>query len=708
MIFLEQLFFKVFGVLGLFAPIAQAFASFYEARDSTIQDEYIVLLHPDYTLSQHYNFIGVNMSQQSSMFHYLDTINAYGVRASPELVHELIRHDNGVLYIQQNFHLNASLGIDGGSPITTNFPGKGKSRRWTQENWIGRFWNFMLTAGKKLDTIPPEFETEYPLLKYAGLGVVVYVLDTGIRLSHVMLEGRATNFQNFENSPYCNEPMADLVGHGTHVAGIVVNTAPWAYTVNVKVLGEGQSPLGLIRAIVDVTKEHQFYQNNPGSRPVPWSGSVINLSLGFLTTNPIPALQLAVTRAFQAGIPIAASAGNFKNTGQQAVYPPCIYQGSVLCVASCDRNYQKSGFSNFGGNVSIIAPGTNIDSAWFNDDHRVRTVSGTSQATPFLAGVMATFIGYEKISNNPAKVYQRVRQNQLYGIVSGFSADTPNLFLNTGINDPNKDPAVPYHGAPGRDLTSSNDTNTSADGPVTYETVSSALYSYSISSIPSGSVVGYEGEITIGTDSGTATLMPFSSFSVISNSTSLPALPSSTFSTQSTTSLYTQPSSSTQSTVLAPPPPSSTPATTPTATSVSPETNTPYIPPTTPSCVPRPTGSYHDSHETDLTLAVNYFCANNNDAPMQEAIIAGPVTEGKSIVVVARPYTGTTPEDDVYMIKIIPLPYCTPPSGSDINTPVAGSTCSSLLYDAWKNCNNDGRGGSIIASCWTYSVATKW
>lgn len=87
------------------------------------------------------------------------------------------------------------------------------------------------------------------------------------------------------------------------------------------------------------------------------------------------------------------------------------------------------------------------------NDGKLVAKSGTSMASPVVAGIMATFIGYERINNNVNAVEWRLTKNAIPNILTGFDSRTPNpLFANNGINNVNKEPLVPYYGAPGREL----------------------------------------------------------------------------------------------------------------------------------------------------------------------------------------------------------------------------------------------------------------
>lgn len=127
-----------------------------------------------------------------------------------------------------------------------------------------------------------------------------------------------------------------------------------------------------------------------------------------------------------------------------------------MCVASSNETYEKSWFSNYGPNVFIIAPGSNITAASHEADNYLATKSGTSMASPLVAGVMANFVSFEGLWDDVPEVWKRLRSNQLSNIIGGFPTgagnQTTNAFLNNGINSPSKRSIDPYAGIPRDEL----------------------------------------------------------------------------------------------------------------------------------------------------------------------------------------------------------------------------------------------------------------
>lgn len=204
--------------------------------------------------------------------------------------------------------------------------------------------------------------------------VKVAILDSGIDSAHTDLAGKVVGSANFTTSSTLN----DISGHGTHVAGItaaatnndtgVAGTGYNTVLLNGKVLGD------------DGSGYYSWIANG-----IVWAADngakVINMSLGGQSSSQ--ALQDAVNYAWNKGVVIVAAAGN-GNTRTPS-YPG--YYTNVIAVAATDSNDQRASFSNYGNWVDVAAPGVSIYSTYKGNSYT--TMSGTSMATPFAAGVSA-------------------------------------------------------------------------------------------------------------------------------------------------------------------------------------------------------------------------------------------------------------------------------------------------------------------------------
>lgn len=262
-----------------------------------------------------------------------------------------------------------------------------------------------------------------------GSGVRVYIVDTGILTSHQEFGGRAvggyTAISDGNGTNDCN-------GHGTHVAGTVggatTGIARSAQLVAVRVLdcsGSGTSS-GVIAGIDWVVSQKQANPSVP---------MVANLSLGgSLNTS----LNDAVTRAVEAGVVFAVAAGN--SSADACTQSPAATPAAVTVGATTSSDAMAY-YSNFGSCLDIFAPGSGIVSSWYNGGYA--TLSGTSMATPHVAGVAAIILG-----DNPTYVPSQVLSAMVTGgttnVLSGTGTGSPNLLLsNTYASVPPPPPPPP-------------------------------------------------------------------------------------------------------------------------------------------------------------------------------------------------------------------------------------------------------------------------
>jgi aqualysin 1 len=244
-----------------------------------------------------------------------------------------------------------------------------------------------------------------------GAGVRVYIMDTGIRTTHSDFAGRASvGFDAFGgNGQDCN-------GHGTHVAGTVAgNTwgvAKAAQLVAVRVLDCGGSGTtsGVIAGIDWVTGNHV--------KP-----AVVNMSLA---GGGSAALDNAVNNSIAAGVTYAVAAGN-ANANACNSSPARV--PSALTVGSSTKADARSSFSNWGTCLDLFAPGSSITSAWYQSDTQIATVSGTSMASPHVAGAAALYLeSYPQAT--AAQVTSAIIGAATTGVITSPSG-SPNRLLYT-------------------------------------------------------------------------------------------------------------------------------------------------------------------------------------------------------------------------------------------------------------------------------------
>ncbi len=245
-----------------------------------------------------------------------------------------------------------------------------------------------------------------------GSNVHVYVIDTGIRLTHNEFDNRVGDGYDFIDN---DTDASDCNGHGTHVAGTISGTsfgvAKNATVHPVRVLDcAGGGLYSQVIAGVDwVNANHQ-------------SPAVANMSLG----GPISqALETALNNAIESGISFVVAAGNdFEDACNNS--PARVAR--AITVASSDSSDQRSSFSNIGTCVDIFAPGSLIASAWHTSDTATNTISGTSMAAPHVAGVAALFLE-ANFSASAAEVAAVIMANSTNNQLGDVGAGTPNRLL---------------------------------------------------------------------------------------------------------------------------------------------------------------------------------------------------------------------------------------------------------------------------------------
>lgn len=200
---------------------------------------------------------------------------------------------------------------------------------------------------------------------------VVAVVDTGIDYNHEFLAGKiVSKGYDFINNDY---DAYDDNGHGTHVAGIIVNTVSGADVslLPVKVLsGQGYgSSLAVYNGIL--------YAAESGA-------DVINLSLGGASYGTGHYEDTAIQKAISMGSIVVVAAGNSES---DTAYECPAHNYDAIVVSAIDSNYERAYFSNYGSSVDFAAPGVNIWSSV--PDNEYVYWSGTSMATPHISGLAA-------------------------------------------------------------------------------------------------------------------------------------------------------------------------------------------------------------------------------------------------------------------------------------------------------------------------------
>lgn len=251
---------------------------------------------------------------------------------------------------------------------------------------------------------------------YDGTDVHAYVIDTGIRFTHSQFGGRAAYgfdvINDGQNGNDCN-------GHGTHVAG-TIGGADYGVAKNVALIavrvldcsGSGTTS-GVIAGVDWVTTK--------AAKP-----AVANMSLG---GGKSTALDTAVNNSVNSGISYAIAAGN---SNQNACNFSPARVASAVTVGATTSTDSRASYSNYGSCLDLFAPGSGITSAWNSSDTAINTISGTSMATPHVAGVIALILQYQsqnQLSTAPNKIAALLTQQSTANVVSNSGIKSPNLLL---------------------------------------------------------------------------------------------------------------------------------------------------------------------------------------------------------------------------------------------------------------------------------------
>lgn len=242
--------------------------------------------------------------------------------------------------------------------------------------------------------------------------VTAYIIDTGILTSHTEFTGRTLAGFSAIKDRYGS---TDCNGHGTHVAGTVGGTtygvAKGVNLVPVRVLdcrGSGTNS-GVIAGIDWAIANH--------AAGVP---AVANMSLGGGASS---AVDTAVTNLVNDGVVLAVAAGN-SNVDACTTSPA--RAAAAITVGATSSNDARASFSNFGSCLDIFAPGVSITSAWMTSKTATNTISGTSMASPHVAGVAALVLSAYPTAD-VATVISKI-----------VAASTSNVVTSPGTGSPNR------------------------------------------------------------------------------------------------------------------------------------------------------------------------------------------------------------------------------------------------------------------------------
>jgi len=384
-----------FIVIACLALAATAMWTGKVQEPELIPGQYIVVFKKDAALWErnvHMATFGANVTIIAK--HSIGTFQGYSVQTFDESVVAAIQKSPEVAYVEQ----------DGVATIAQSCS--------TQNGLPAGLWGLARVNNRDLP-IPPVFHFH----QNHQTTVRVYILDTGILITHVDFGGRASYGANFVDAV-----LPDQNGHGTHVASTVAGTqygvAKGHPLIAVKVLGKGGSGswTGVIQGVEWTTTDANKYR---GTSP-----SVGNMSLGGGRNQ---GLNDAVDASSAQGVAWIVASGN--SNADACNFSPAS-SPTALSVGATTNTDARASFYNWGRCQHIWAPGANVLGAWMTTNSATNTISGTSMASPHACGVVADWLSTRAASPPipPAQAFAGVVAQATKGkITDGKEAQgTPN------------------------------------------------------------------------------------------------------------------------------------------------------------------------------------------------------------------------------------------------------------------------------------------
>ncbi|KAH8556393.1 serine protease 1 [Umbelopsis sp. PMI_123] len=391
-------------------------APLYIADDAeALADSYIVVLkdHVDSeNAMQHCHWVRALHNENNFMSNLLDSNAAHGIKHAFDLPKlkgysgkfsketlEKIRQSDDVAYIERDTVVYAS-------ELERNAP-----------------WGLARVSHRE----PLNLRTfsKYNYEPEGGDGVKVFVIDTGINVKHVDFGGRAEWGATIPDG----DADEDGNGHGSHCAGTIAGkrygVAKKAKPVAVKVLrsnGSG-SMSDVVKGVEWATEQHLIDQDAAQKANKKYKGAVANMSLGGGKSR---ALDDAVDGAVEEGIVFAVAAGN--DNRDACNYSPAASPLAITVGASTITD-ERAYFSNFGKCVDVFAPGLDITSIWIGSDHATNKISGTSMASPHVAGLAAYFLSLTEEKVTPKQIKDQILELATKNALATLPKDTVNLLI---------------------------------------------------------------------------------------------------------------------------------------------------------------------------------------------------------------------------------------------------------------------------------------
>lgn len=400
--------------------------------DQLIPNQYIVVFKEDLVTSASVSAVAADMVAQyngSLLQTYDAALNGFAVSLPTAVITDALtayQQDSRVAFVEQDQVVTLDPNEAAESVISETIPTEASSSA-TDATQVNPPWGL-----DRLDQRSLPLNARYNYGN-TGAGVRVYIIDTGIRITHSEFQGRAIYGADFVDNSL---PANDCDGHGTHVASTVggrtYGVAKGVQLIAVRVLGcTGSGSYSQIIAGVNwVTNQRRANLTIP---------TVANMSLGGAAS---PALDTAINNSIGVGVTYAIAAGNDSGSNACNISPARVPQ--AITVGATTSTDARASYSNIGNCLDIFAPGTGITSAWASSDTAINTISGTSMATPHVAGMAALYLQSHPRAL-PAEVANALNNNATANIVGNPGANSPNRLLYSGLIPFNK--VTPANGA---------------------------------------------------------------------------------------------------------------------------------------------------------------------------------------------------------------------------------------------------------------------
>jgi subtilisin family serine protease len=254
-----------------------------------------------------------------------------------------------------------------------------------------------------------------------GQGVNAYVIDTGSLFMHYEFSDRAIGVYDAIDR---EGTAVDCNGHGSHVAGIIggrtFGVAKQVRLFSVRVLNcQGTGAWSHVINGVNFVTWHHAQSAQQGTP------ALANMSLSGGTNR---ATDAAVRNSIRAGVTYVVAAGN--SSSDASAYSPAGVVEAIT-VGATDRNDSRAEFSNYGPTLDLFAPGVSIPSAWIGSGNlMMATATGTSMASPHVAGVVAQYLQNHRTAS-PAAVRSALVGNATTGVLTNLGQESPNRLLFT-------------------------------------------------------------------------------------------------------------------------------------------------------------------------------------------------------------------------------------------------------------------------------------